>query len=262
MNLSDFAFFHQGKIVKMLSSQDAQFLAAIDHVITPQQDHALLLLHGFASSPGVYRDILPFLTGYDRIVCPILPGHAESIAAFSQSTAQQWRDTARDTCAQLVAKYKQVSIVGLSLGGSLALELSQMFRLHHLYLLAPALQLHYSALLAEYAAWGLRMLGCQTLLNHGGDVFSETGQELAYQRLPLSAIIEVLSFIQSQTIIQPNCPTDLFLGRYDKVVDVQMVARHYAQQATVTTHWLEHSAHVLPVDGDKDRLLKAINHHG
>lgn len=259
MNLSDFAFFHQGKIVKMLSSQDAHFLAAIDDIITPQQDHALLLLHGFASSPAVYREILPSITGYDRIVCPVLPGHAQSVAVFSQSTAQQWRDTARDTCAELVDKYAHVSIVGLSLGGSLALELSQTFRLNHLYLLAPALQLHYSALLAGYAAWGLRMLGCKTLFNHGGDVFTANAQELAYQRLPLSAIIEVLSFIESQTIIQPNCPTDLFLGRYDKVVDVQAVARHYAQQATVKTHWLEHSAHVLPLDGDKEVLLKAIN---
>jgi carboxylesterase len=67
-----------------------------------------------------------------------------------------------------------------------------------------------------------------------------------------------LSFIHSQTITQPNCPTDLFLGRHDKVIDVQTVAQRYANQA-VQIHWLEQSAHVLPLDTDRGVLLQAIN---
>ena len=258
MELSDFAFFYQGKIVKLLSPQEAHYLSAIEQIVTPRQDHALLLLHGFGSSPGVYREMLPLITGYDRIVCPILPGHAQSIQAFSQCTAQQWRDTAHDTCAKLMASYAKVSVVGLSLGGSLALELSQTFRLHHLYLLAPALKLYYPASLACLAARGLRSVGWKTLANHGGDIFSDQFQELAYQHLPISAIIEVLSLIHSQTTLQPDCPTDLFLGRHDKVIDVQTVAQHYANTA-VQIHWLEHSAHVLPLDTDRGVLLQAIN---
>ncbi len=258
MELSDFAFFHQGKIVKLLSPQEAHYLAAIDQIVTPQQDHALLLLHGFASSPAVYREMLPLITGYDRIVCPILPGHAQSIRAFSQCTAQQWRDTTHNACAKLMADYAKVSVVGLSLGGSLALELSQTFCLHHLYLLAPALKLYYPAYLACLAAQGLRSVGWKTMANHAGDIFSDQFQELVYQRLPISAIIEVLSFIHTPTITQPNCPTDLFLGRHDKVIDVHAVAQRYAKQA-VQIHWLEQSAHVLPLDTDRGVLLQAIN---
>ena len=68
----------------------------------------------------------------------------------TQATSQQWRNTAREACEQLLAHYSQVSVVGLSLGGALALELSQTFPLEHLFLLAPALKLHYSAFLAYW----------------------------------------------------------------------------------------------------------------
>lgn len=258
-SLSDFAFVHQGKIIRSLSAQEAHFLSPIDQVVTSRHDKALLLLHGFASSPAVYRAMLPHITGYDRIVCPVLPGHGSSIQAFSQSTAQDWQDTAHACCAKLVDAYTQVDIVGLSLGGSLALELSQAFHIHHLYLLAPALKLQYSALLAYWGAKILNMLGWKSLVNHGGDFFSNQYQELTYRRLPLPAIIEILAYIQSQPSSQPTCPTDLFLGRYDAVIDVQEVAKHFAHHPQVKTHWLEHSAHVLPLDGDVDVLLQCIN---
>ncbi len=259
MQLADFAFIHHGNIIKALTAQEAHYLLPVDQEITPQHDHALLLLHGFASSPGGYRAMLPHITGYDRIVCPVLPGHADSIAAFSKVHFEDWRQTARECCAKLVASYTKVSIVGLSLGGALALELSQMFAVHHLYLLAPALKLHYSAQLAYYAAQILALLGCKSLKNYAGDFFSDAYQELTYRRLPIQAILAILAFIQAQSYLQPTCPTDLFFGRYDKVVDCKTIATHYAHQTQVRIHWLNHSAHILPLDGDIETLLAYIN---
>jgi carboxylesterase len=259
LSLDDFAFVYQGQIIRSLHSEEAHYLSPVDLVVNDRQDKALLLLHGFASSPAVYRALLPKITGYDRIVCPVLPGHGCSIQAFATTTADAWRAAARDCCAKLAEHYAQISVVGLSLGGSLALELSQLFRIQHLYLLAPALKLYYPIWPALISAQILHAMGWKTLRNHAGDLFSDQYQELTYRQLPLPAIIEILSYIQSQTYIQPNCPTDLFLGRHDKVVNVQALAKHYQQSAGITLHWLEHSAHILPLDGDRERLLKAIN---
>lgn len=261
VSLDDFAFMYQGNIIKGLDASEAHYLLPIDHSFSSQQDTALLLLHGFASSPAVYRALLPQITGYDRIVCPVLPGHSCSIQEFGQSTAQAWRDAARNACAQLIKNYAKVSVLGLSLGGSLALELAQIFPLHHLYLLAPALKLHYPIWPALITAKILHKIGHKPFINRGGDLFSSHYQELIYRQLPLPVIIEILTFIQAQTYTQPNCPTDLFVGRYDRVIDVQTVAKHYANQPNVAIHWLEHSAHVLPLDGDIEVLSQAINAH-
>ena len=259
MQLSDFVFLRQGKIVKLLEPQDAHYLAAIDQHLTPNHERALLLLHGFSSSPAVYRAILPLIRGYDRILCPILPGHSESIEAFGQASVQQWRNTAREACEQLLAHYSQVSVVGLSLGGALALELSQTLPLEHLFLLAPALKLHYSAFLAYWAVKGLARVGTKSLVNLGGDIRAPQFPELTYRRLPLAAIEEVLSLVHSQTYSQPHCPTDLFLGRHDAVVDVQTIANHYINQPNITLHWLANSAHILPLDQNRAEIVDAIN---
>ncbi len=259
MELQDFAFIYKSKLVRPLLQEDAHYLLPVDRYVTQNHDRALLLLHGFASSPAAYRAMLPNLTGYDRIVCPILPGHSESIQSFATAKVQDWRDTARTMCTELINTYSEVTVVGLSLGGILALELSQMFRLHHLYLLAPALKLLYSLNLALTSARLLRAIGCVTFPNYGGDFFTDRYQELSYRRLPLNAIIEILSLIKTFPYCLPNCPTDIFLGSHDKVVDSAYIAKQYAHQDNITLHWLQHSAHILPLDGDIEYLTNAIS---
>lgn len=248
-----------GKAVKPLSKQDAHYLLPIDRQVTENHDKALLLLHGFASSPAVFRALLPQIKGYDRIVCPVLPGHSESMSAFAKTTAKNWQDCASEYCDQLVSTYQQVSIIGMSLGGLLAAELTHHFSLHHLYLLAPALKLPYSARLALWAAHLLQTLGWRSLHNYSGYFCNSNNQELGYRRLPLPAIIEILSLIRTQKIVYPTCPTDVFLGRFDKVIDSNAVAQSFASQPQTRVHWLNHSAHLLPLDGDIEQLVSVIN---
>lgn len=259
MQWRDFGFFRHGKFIKALTQVDAHLLMPIDRRVTPQQDSALLLLHGFASSPAVYRAILPQIRGYDRIVCPVLPGHGESIQTFAQFTAQDWQEAATQHCATLIKEYARVSVIGLSLGGVLALGLSQMFPLHHLYLLAPALKLQYSAAYVLLAARLLHFVGWKTMANHAGNFYTDQYEELTYRRLPMQAIMEILAYIKTQQYPIPQCATDLFLGRYDNIVDSQTIARQYVQSPQVQIHWLEHSAHILPLDGDREIILQSIN---
>ena len=95
MKLDDFAIMLNGRIIDNISKEDAISMSAIDQELSPRTDHALLMLHGFASSPQVFRALLPQIQGYDKIVCPVLPGHAESLKVLGQARAQQWRDTAK-----------------------------------------------------------------------------------------------------------------------------------------------------------------------
>jgi carboxylesterase len=260
MNPDDFAYLFRGKIVQPVSQQDARAMLPIDKTLSTNTDHALLLLHGFASSPAVFRVMLPLLQGYDRIVCPVLPGHADSLQQFGKVTAEQWRQSAQQHCAALLETYTKVSVLGLSLGGLLALELSTLFPVHHLFLLAPALKLSYSARLALMGAYLLRGLGIRHLPNFGGgDLCNPTHPELGFRQFPLSTVIEILTLFLKPSYPEPQCKTDLFLGRYDKVIDSKTVAKHYAHTPHLTLHWLPHSAHILPLDGDVAMLVQCIN---
>lgn len=258
MNIDDFRYMWRGKPLKTLSQQEAYLLEPID-LKGKGRHNALLLLHGFSSSPAVFRELIPSLLPlYETIVCPALPGHGVSISAFSQAKASDWLGEAEGICAVLQEKYQTVDVLGFSLGGLLACHLAQRFTLHHLYLLAPALALHLNINLALKCAKMLHYMGFHHLRNRAGSLHAQLHSEIAYRQLPLTTIIEILTIINTFQFTPPTCPTDLFLGRHDDVVNSEVVAKHFTHRSNAHLHWLENSAHVLPLDGDIEVMLACI----
>lgn len=259
MNINDFQYMWRGKSVRPLTDNEAHFLLPVD-IHNSRKNKALLLLHGFSSSPAIYRAFIPKLISvYDAISCPVLPGHADCIAAFAKVTANHWLDAATKAYQTLAQEYETVDVLGLSLGGLLACKLSEKFKINHLYLLAPALALHLPVTLALNLARFLKLVGFKQLRNHAGNFHMRNGyEELTYRRLPISAIIEMLSLVQELKFTLPTCPTDLFLGRFDEVVDSNIVEKLFLNCPTTTIHWLENSAHILPLDGDINAILNCI----
>jgi carboxylesterase len=255
MKLDDFRYMYRGQIIKALEPLEASLLAPVEREGTAR-NRALLLLHGFSSSPAVYRRMLPLLTMYDTVVCPVLPGHGESIEAFSITTAEDWIDSAMKACEKLTTSYKQVDVMGMSLGGLLACHLSKHFQLNHLYLLAPALSLHLNIPLCLALAKVLQAFGINRIPNRAGNLCSKSHPELAYRQLPLPVIIQILTLIKEFQLVLPSCPVDLFLGRYDRVVNSYKVATRF--QKSTRIHWLNHSAHVLPLDEDMEEIVACI----
>ena len=258
MKHDDFRYMRRGKQLSGLTQEELSLLKPINQY-GKRKEHALLILHGFSSSPAVYRYLIPELKNYDAIVCPVLPGHAESIEAFSHSKAKEWYLTANKACEVLINEYKKVDVLGLSLGGLLACELSQQFNLNHLYLLAPALKLHIRVNLMLKIAQLLRFFGFHHLRNNAGNLLTNERAEIAYRKLPIASIIEMLTLAKQYHWVAPTCPVDLFLGSHDEVVDSNQVAELFTHLPNVTIHWLKNSAHVLPLDNDLNDIIKRIN---
>ncbi|RUR11266.1 alpha/beta hydrolase [Legionella septentrionalis] len=257
MNIDDFRYMRRGKHIKALPLQQATLLSPIDKR-NGKKEKALLLLHGFSSSPAVFRELVPALSMYDTILAPVLPGHGESIAAFASVKSKDWLTAAEHACAHLVQEYSMVDVMGLSLGGLLACHLSNKFSLHHLYLLAPALALRLKISPALNLAYGLQKLGFKKLRNRAGNIYSKSAYELAYRQLPISSISEILALISTFKFIPPTCPTDIFLGFYDEVIHSAKVADYFANLPHARVHWLNNSAHVLPLDTDAETIVACV----
>ncbi|MFI4919859.1 MAG: alpha/beta hydrolase [Legionellales bacterium] len=258
MNNDDFRYMRRGKPLAGLSKQDLPLLQPIDRR-DGGTERALLVLHGFASSPAVYRHLIPKLKHYNAIVCPVLPGHAQSIEAFSHAKAADWLAMATQICGELCKEYQKVDVLGLSLGGLLACKLSQLFPVNHLYLLAPALKLKMRTNSIMKLAQVLQCLGFHHLRNAAGNLITDEHAEITYRKLPIATIIEMLRLAQQYQWVPPTCPVDLFLGAHDEVVASDEVAKLFASLPLVTTHWLQNSAHILPLDRDLDEIVACIN---
>lgn len=257
MNRYEFRFMHRGEQLDYPSAADESLLRAVQ-IQRPGKQRALLMLHGFSSSPAVYRRLIPLLPDYQAIVCPILPGHADSIAAFGQAQASDWLKTAEMHCQQLMLSYQQVDVLGLSLGGLLASQLAQKYSLNHLFLLAPALRLHAPPKQTLKALDWLTWLGFIELRNKAGNLLDPAARELSYRRVPLSAFITVLEMLRDYDWQAPACPTDVFLGLHDEVVDSQAVDQLLRGHSGIEIHWLTESAHVLPLDNEFQLIADCI----
>jgi len=260
MRREDFQFMYRGKVQSELQVENVDLLQPIRRM-GEGRTRALLLLHGFSSSPAVYRHMTAIFAGYDAVFCPVLPGHGDSVEVFSQVKKTAWLTAAETACAELCKTFEYVDVLGLSLGGLLACHLSARFPLNHLYLLAPALALYSPLALILSTARVMYKLGLRHIRNRAGSIYTQGEAELAYRQLPISTAIELLTLIKTFPFQLPTCPTDVFLGRFDHVVDGSLIAKRFANQPHIHVHWLAHSAHVLPLDGDVRFIEEVVMQH-
>lgn len=258
MNINDFRYMRQGQQLSDLKPKEQQLLEPLNQR-SERKEHALLILHGFSSSPAVYRYLIPKIKHYDAIICPVLPGHAESIYNFSQVKASEWLTAAQELCIELTQEYQKVDVLGLSLGGLLSCELSKVCVLNHLYLLAPALKLHMNVSVMLNTARLCKYLGFVHLRNAAGNILNTEHAEITYRKLPFTTIIEMLQLVHNYQWQIPTCPVDLFLGAQDLVVNSHAVEELFLPLTNTQIHWLKNSAHVLPLDNDLDEIIQCIN---
>jgi len=84
-----------------------------------------LLLHGFTGSPSEFRPLGKFLSenGY-AVSCPLLPGHGTTIEDLENYTWRDWDTCAQEELLRLRERHEKVFVIGLSMGGALALHVS------------------------------------------------------------------------------------------------------------------------------------------
>lgn len=101
-------------------SRDSMLSGAKPFTLEGGCGEAVLCLHGFTGSPGIYRQLARELNAGGLAVCvPALPGHATKPEDMLGCTAEDWLDFARQELEKLQGRYGKVHLVGLSLGGAL-----------------------------------------------------------------------------------------------------------------------------------------------
>lgn len=258
INPYDFSWMNKGSHLETPTHSDLILLQPYEAHHRTEHNSALLLLHGFGSSPAVFRKIYTHSLQYDYVVSPCLIGHGSSIADFAKATAHGWMTQTQNMMSDLCRDYKYVDVMGLSLGGLLACHLAQRFPISKLFLLAPALALNTSPKLLLKIARLAKTAGFYSIYNRGGQTFKRKTQELLYRQLPLDVLIEILIFIMNYQHQSWSHPTTLFIGQHDKVIHSNRVASILANLPNLETHVLGNSGHVLPIEEDYKQILQAL----
>jgi carboxylesterase len=216
-----------------------------------------LVLHGFTGNPQSMRGLALALADAGMTVeMPLLPGHGTDIADMVPTRWQDWSGAAEAAYLDLAARSDAVVVVGLSMGGMLAVWLAE----HHPEIAALALV---NPMVAPPDADTIGFIeamvdnGDEVAPGVGSDIAMEGSVESAYPGLPLRA---VLSLFAAATEVEAalesvTCPVLVFTSTQDHVVDPTSSTRLVERaKGPVEQVVLERSYHVATLDYDKDEI--------
>ena len=187
--------------------------------------HAVMLVHGFISSPQAMKDLAKVLSDAgDTVYSPLITGYGSDAHAANAATTDDWRQTITDGVSLLKACYPNVTIVAHSLGGALVTDELQNYDLQgvtNLVMLAPYLKVEqpWPAILVEAITSGLADIDVGTLQKQTGvDPYGylplkrpKPGEPAAF--LPLKAMKRVLELQNKfDAAAKPNASLTILLA--------------------------------------------------
>ncbi len=146
----------------------------------------VLLCHGFTGSPGSLRPWAEYLAGAGLTVSvPRLPGHGTTWQEMSRTRWEDWYAEADRAFEELRGQSNETFVMGLSMGGCLALRMAELrgAGVSGLVLVNPSVAPDTKLfLLAPALKWVV-----PSLPGIASDIKKEGVQELGYTRVPVRA---------------------------------------------------------------------------
>ena len=218
------------------------------------------VLHGFTGTTQSMRYVgeqLNKLYGFTT-AGPRLAGHGTSVDDMETKGYLDWLNSAEEALKALAAEGRPVFVIGLSMGGSITLNLAARFGdivKGAISVNAPALFLgsDMAGLLCDPNA-PARIPGI------GSDIKDPGATELAYSEVPVGRLREghLLFGLTTNLLPKITCPITVIQSREDHVVPARNaldIVNGLTGCDDVRLLWLNESYHVATLDNDKDRIV-------
>ena len=228
---------------------------------------AVLLLHGGGDTPQVMAGLADYL--YDAgfaVRVPLLSGHGRSLAAFSKVDAASWHEEVRAEYERLRSRHDWVAVVGLSMGGALAIALAaERDDIPALVLLSPYVAMSpllrrlagtsgiWGAVLPYFSSGGARSI-------HDPEAAAKGLAYGVFTPRALRALRDVVVDAE-RTLPSIQAPTLMIQSLNDNRIPPQ-AARHIFESIGASDkriEWLEGTGHVITVDHGKEAVFDLVS---
>lgn len=222
-----------------------------------------LLIHGFTGTPQNVRPLADYLARRGLSVsAPRMPGHGTSVADLDRTGPEDWLGAAEQALGELRERCTTVFVAGISLGGTLTLELA---RRHPdlpgiVVMAAPVLPLEAlepvvrdpdrpATIPAPWATVGVLTED----VGVGG---------IAYLEMPLGALergMELMTRVR-EGLAEISAPTLLIYGDADQIVDKANGPFVLDRIASTDKRLLPlaDSSHEVTLDTDRERVMVEV----
>lgn len=218
----------------------------------------VVVSHGFTGCPQSVRDWAEHLhaQGGLSVRTPLLPGHGTRWQDLNATGWSDWYGSVEGAFDELRARHSSVFVMGLSMGGTLALRLAEL-RSDVAGVVTVNAALATERKDAKLLPVAKRLVGAFPGI--GSDIRKPGVTELAYAKLPLKA---AHSLQQAWPVVladlsRISCPVLAFRSAVDHVVEPlsgRLLLEGLAE-GTVEERVLENSFHVATLDHDAPRIF-------
>lgn len=225
---------------------------------------AALLIHGGGDTPQVLSELAEYLYLHGFSVrVPLLASHGRKLAELSRASASAWiADVEREYDA-LRGRHSAVAIVGLSMGGALAIQLAALRpRLPALVLLAPYVAMpaaiRRAAAFARYWGWAVPYFSSMGAASIHDVAAAARGR--GHGVLTPASLRGLYDVVEAATRMLPlvKAPTLVIQSRQDNRISVAAAESAFARlgAAEKSLVWTEGAGHVITVDFGHERVFE------
>lgn len=196
--------------------------------------------------------------GGAEVALPLLPGHGTCIEDMVDTRWGQWSRAAEDAYTELAARSARVVVVGLSMGGTLALWLATRHpEVAGVAAINPFVEPPADSFCDIIR--GALDAGFEVAEGIGADLADPEATELGYAGTPLRAALSLFEGTAELDLGRITCPVLLLQSRHDHVVPPSTGDKVVeATAGYVERVWLERSYHVATLDYDRAQVEAAV----
>jgi len=219
-----------------------------------------IVIHGFTSTTASmhYIALRLFEMGY-HIELPTLSGHASEPDDLRRIKWEHWIDDIQKTWFHLRKRVDKIYLIGLSMGGTLALNYSiKIPFISGIVLINHALFMNH----LKYRATPFLKNFIGYAKGIGSDILDKSVHEIAYDKIPIVAIEQLLDLCRDteDKIFLVKTPVLIFKSMKDNVIPVNVAEITFRKLRVKKKKMksLHNSCHVATQDFDKDLIIEEM----
>ena len=225
---------------------------------------AVLLLHGGGDTPQALYGLARHLHARGFAVrVPLLPSHGRDLSALKGASAEEWAAAVRREFDDLRSSHEHVAVVGLSMGGALALALAaERPEIEALVLLAPYVEMPplVNRLARTSRLWGWLFPYFSTRGARSIHDREAAKQALGHGILTPAALRAIAQVVNAADAALPKvtAPTLIIQSREDNRIPPEIAERGFARLGAQIKRfvWITGAGHVITVDHGYQRVFE------
>jgi len=233
-------------------------------VTITSHERGVLLIHGFKGSPHEMKYLGEKIAAQGfSISIPRLPGHGTVIEDLARVTGRDWLTAAREALVELKSHCREVSIVGLSMGGVLTILLARDCPVKKIVLLSvPRTLREKSVYLAPVVGLFKKILWREDAEKGLASEEARRVHECYSSGTPILQSWHLFRLIKKAMKALPFIDADLLIiqSRGDRVIPPDSMEYIFSRAASPKKekHVLQKSNHAITADLEKEAVAEKV----